>query len=178
MVKVEDGPTGTFYIGRTEVTQRLWTAVMGSNPSYFPGENNPVENVSWFDCKEFVNRLSRLTGRIFRLPTEAEWEYAARGGNRSRGYEYSGSNDIYRVAWYIDNGGGTTHPVAQKLDNELGIYDMTGNVWDWCSDIYIGESSVSVIRGGGCYSSPSSSASRGFNAPDSRNNSDGLRLAL
>lgn len=145
---------GTFYIGKTEVTQALWAAVMGNNPSSFRGDTRPVENVSWYDCQEFVERLSRLTGRVFRLPTEAEWEFAARGGTRSRGYTYSGSDDVYRVAWYTENSGSTTHPVAQKLDNELGIYDMSGNVWEWCSDNYSSNyssprnSSFRVGRGG------------------------------
>jgi len=126
----------TYYIGQTEVTQALWEAVMGNNPSHFKGNNNPVECVSWEDCQEFIRKLNSLTGRQFRLPTEAEWEYAARGGNRSRGYKYSGSNDIGEVAWYSGNAGDTTHPVAQKRANELGLYDMSGNVSEWCSDWY------------------------------------------
>lgn len=151
---VHNESVGTFYIGRTEVTQQLWNAVMGSNPSDFRGENLPVDNVSWFDCQEFVERLSRMTGRIFRLPTEAEWKYAARGGNKSRGYKYSGSDDGYRVAWYWENSGSRTHPVAQKLDNELGIFDMSGNVWEWCADIWSDsynqprDSSDRDVRGG------------------------------
>lgn len=177
---------GTFYIGKTEVTQRLWSAVMGNNPSRFRGENMPVENVSWYDCQEFVERLSRLTGRIFRLPTEAEWEYAARGGQKSRGYEYSGSNDIYRVAWYTDNSGETTHPVAQKLDNELGIYDMSGNVWEWCSDSYSSSysspcnSSDRVLRGGSWHSNAvyCRVANRHNYSPGNRSGIFGLRLAL
>ncbi|MDE6396855.1 MAG: formylglycine-generating enzyme family protein, partial [Muribaculaceae bacterium] len=146
---------GDFYIGKTEVTQQLWVAIMGNNPSDLRGENLPVENVSWFDCQEFVERLSRMTGRIFRLPTETEWEYAARGGNRSRGYKYSGSNDLYRVAWYTENSESRTHPVGSKLDNELGLYDMSGNVWEWVSDNYSKSylqsrnGSVRVNRGGG-----------------------------
>lgn len=178
MVKVE-GSSGTYYIGKTEVTQRLWYAVMGSNPSKFRGENLPVEMVSWFDCQEFVERLSRLTGRMFRLPTEAEWENAARGGNRSRGYTYSGSNDIYRVAWYTENSGGTTHPVAQKMDNELGIYDMSGNVWEWCSDYY-NDTSNRVNRGGSWNNTASNCrvANRNYNSPGNRYNNLGLRLAL
>ena len=123
-----------YYIGKCEVTQELWEAVMGSNPSHFKGAQNPVENVSWNDCQEFVSRLNSLTGRTFRLPTEAEWEYAARGGKKSSHYKYSGSGNIYDVAWHRDNSGGKTHAVGTKSPNELGIYDMSGNVYEWCSD--------------------------------------------
>lgn len=126
----------SYYIGKTEVTQALWQAVMGSNPSGFKGADLPVECVSWDDCQEFIQKLNSLTGRNFRLPTEAEWEFACRGGNNSRGYKYSGSNNLGSVAWYDDNSGGQTHPVATKAPNELGIYDMSGNVWEWCSDWY------------------------------------------
>lgn len=125
-----------FYIGKTEVTQVLWKAVMGSNPSYFKGDDLPVENVSWNDCQEFIRKLNALTGQHFRLPTEAEWEFACRGGNNSRGYKYSGSNNLSSVAWYDGNSGKKTHPVATKSPNELGIYDMSGNVMEWCSDWY------------------------------------------
>ncbi len=126
-----------YYIGQTEVTQELWVAVMGSNPSKFKGNNQcPVESVSWEDCQEFIKKLNRLTGENFRLPTEAEWEFAARGGNKSKGYKYSGSNTASDVAWYNDNSGGETHAVATKQANELGLYDMSGNVWEWCSDRY------------------------------------------
>ena len=126
-----------YMIGKTEVTQELWQAVMGSNPSWFIGDNLPVEQVSWDDCQEFITKLNSLTGLNFRLPTEAEWKYAARGGNKSKGYKYSGSNDIGSVAWYLEttNGSGTK-PVATKVPNELGLYDMSGNVWEWCSDWY------------------------------------------
>lgn len=132
-----------FTIGETEVTQALWQAVMGSNPSYFKGSDLPVEQVDWYDCQTFLTKLNQLTGKTFRLPTEAEWEYAARGGNESTGYKYSGSNTIGNVAWYYDNGGSKTHAVGTKQANELGIYDMSGNVWEWCSDGYDSYSSSS-----------------------------------
>ena len=125
-----------YYIGKTEVTQVLWEAVMGINPSKFIGDNLPVEMVSWDDCQEFIRELNALTGQNFRLPTEAEWEFACRGGNNSRGYKYSGSNNLGSVAWYDGNSGNKTHPVGTKAPNELGIYDMSGNVWEWCADWY------------------------------------------
>ena len=128
--------TNDYYIGKYEVTQALWQAVMGNNPSKFKGDNLPVEKVSWDDCQEFVSKLNSITGKTFRLPTEAEWEYAARGGNKSRGYQYSGSSNLSDVAWYEDNSGNKTHAVGSKQANELGIYDMTGNVWEWCQDWY------------------------------------------
>lgn len=126
----------SYYMGETEVTQELWQAVMGSNPSYFIGSQRPVEQVSWNDCQEFIEKLNTLTGEKFRLPTEAEWEYAARGGNKSKGYEYAGSDNVGDVAWYTDNSKSSTHEVKGKLPNELGLYDMSGNVWEWCSDWY------------------------------------------
>lgn len=125
-----------YYIGRTEVTQALWKVVMGNNPSNFKGNNLPVENVSWNDCQKFIEKLNTMTGRTFRLPTEAEWEFAARGGNNSYDYMYSGSDHAYDVAWYDDNSNDETHNVASLQANELGIYDMSGNVWEWCSDWY------------------------------------------
>ena len=136
--------TNDYNIGKYEVTQALWQAVMGNNPSNFKGENLPIENVSWNDCQEFISKLNRITGKTFRLPTEAEWEYAARGGNKSRGYQYSGSNNLFDVAWYRDNSGKKTHAVGTKQPNELGIYDMSGNVWEWCQNWY-GEYSRSSL---------------------------------
>ena len=130
----------SYYICKYEVTQALWRAVMGSNPSYKKGDKLPVECVSWDDCQTFINRLNSYTGRNFRLPTEAEWEFAARGGKNSRHYKYSGSNNINDIAWYHDNSGTPTprhvHPVGCKRPNELGLYDMSGNVCEWCNDWY------------------------------------------
>ena len=125
-----------FYIGQTEVTQELWETVMGTMPQHWKGLQLPIEQVSWNDCQEFIKKLNAMTGQQFRLPTEAEWEYAARGGNRSKGYIYSGSNNLDDVAWYRNNSDGKTHKVATKAPNELGIYDMTGNVEEWCNDYY------------------------------------------
>ena len=134
---VHEVTLSNYYIAQTEVTQELWTAVMGNNPSKITGASNlPVERVSWFDCQEFILKLNRLTGKSFRLPTEAEWEYAARGGNKSKGYIYSGGNNVRNVAWFAENDDNTTHPVMTKAPNELGIYDMSGNVWEWCVDWY------------------------------------------
>ena len=142
-----------YYMGKYEVTQVLWQAVMGSNHSYFKGDNLPVERVSWNDCQEFIGKLNGMTGRKFRLPTEAEWEYAARGGKKSRGYQYSGNSQISDVAWYDGNSGLKTHPVGTKHANELGLYDMAGNVWEWCQDWYGSYSSSSqansIINTGG-----------------------------
>ena len=182
-----------YYIGKTEVTQALWQAVMGTNPSNFKGDNMPVENVSWKDCQEFIGKLNVLTNKKFRLPTEAEWEYAARGGNKSRGYKYAGSDSIDDVAWYDMNGEEITHPVASKQPNELGIYDMTGNVYEWCSDWY-GEYSrdkqtnptgskkgkFRIFRGGGFNYYPKfcRSSRRNYGALNDGYCYDGFRLAL
>ena len=183
-----------YYIGETEVTQELWQAVMGINLSYFSGyPQRPVETVSWNDCQTFITKLNELTGKNFRLPTEAEWEYAARGGNKSKGYKYSGSNTIRDVAWYDGNCGSATHDVKTKQANELGIYDMSGNVWEWCQDWYgiyssnsqtnpTGPSSGSsrVLRGGSWSGSARRCrvSFRGSHYPGNRINYSGFRLAL
>ena len=135
-VQVHTVTLSNFLIGQTEVTQALWQAVMGDNPSYFVGDDLPVERVCYHDCLDFIIKLNQLTGQKFRLPTESEWEYACPGGVNSRSSKYSGNNDPDVVAWYRDNSGSQTHPVATKAPNELGIYDMSGNVWEWCSDWY------------------------------------------
>ena len=125
----------SYSIGQTEVTQALWETVMGTNPSANTANKQlPVTNISWYDCQEFIKKLNQQTGMRFRLPTEAEWEYAARGGQKSKGYTYAGSNDLKEVAWYNGNSANTLHAVAQKKPNELGIYDMSGNAWEWCHD--------------------------------------------
>lgn len=216
----------TFWIGETEVTQELWKTVMGENPSTFKElnrwsfsnlihssyKNRPVESVSWEDCQDFINELNRLTHEKFRLPTEAEWEYAARGGQQSHGYNYAGSNNPDEVAWYLDNSGNVggpygysdkelqkltknhrqTHPVKLKTPNELGIYDMSGNVWDWCQEessprhLYPNDPTSPIlgydahkIRGGSCLRQSWESlivcSSQGYNGT---HEDIGLRLAL
>lgn len=125
-----------YYLGETVVTQKLWYAVMQGNPSRFVNDNSPVDSVSWNDCMQFIMRLNKITGMNFRLPSEAEWEFAARGGIMSQDYLYSGSNCLNEVGWYLENSNNQTHPVKQKAPNELGLYDMSGNVWEWCQDYY------------------------------------------
>ena len=190
----------TFWMGRYEVTQALWQAVMGNNPSHFKGDNLPVEHVSWNDCQTFLQRLNNRKGELglqgnmyFDLPTEAEWEFAARGGRNSGKYKYSGSDNLDYVAWHDGNSGSRTHPVGQKAKNELGLYDMSGNVWEWCKDWYgsypsyaqtnpTGPSSGSdrVYRGGCWFSIARVShvSCRGSHAPDGRSSDLGLRLVL
>lgn len=183
---------GDYYIGKFEVTQELWLAVMENNPSHFKGKKNPVEKVSWNDCNDFIEKLNQLTGANFRLPTEAEWEYAARGGNESKGCKFSGSNNIDDVGWFKDNSCNTTHQVGEKLPNELGIYDMCGNVWEWCADwygYYSGDSQINptgqsdgnqhVFRGGSCYLNTKLCrvSSRYYDFPEYKDSDYGFRLA-
>ncbi|MGM9712611.1 MAG: formylglycine-generating enzyme family protein [Prevotella sp.] len=183
----------SYYICKYEVTQELWKAVMGSNPSKFKNNDYPVEHVSWDDCQEFIKKLNSMTGKKFRLPTEAEWEYAARGGKHRSGFILSGSSKINDVAWYKDNSGDKPHTVGTKAPNGLGIYDMSGNVWEWCQDWYgkydvIDQTNPSgpckgscrVMRGG-CWDGSSwycRVSMRCLHNPDGRRHNIGLRLAL
>ena len=199
-----------YYIGETEVTQGLWYAVTGYSPtsdgsswssSYGLGDNYPAYNISWNDCQDFITKLNAATGQTFRMPTEAEWEFAAKGGNKSQGYTYSGSNTIDDVAWYTvnsyDKGSSSPdygmHVVKTKQPNELGLYDMSGNVWEWCSDWYGSYSSSAVtdptgatsgssrVRRGGSWGNIATgcrTANRNYNFPSGRNNSFGFRLCL
>lgn len=179
MVKVEGGTfkrgkeqqvvtVPDFYIGKYLVTQSVWTVIMKENPSDFKGENHPVENVSWDDIQVFIKNLYGLTGKKYRLSSEAEWEYAARGGIYNQGQRYAGSNNLKEVGWYRTNSNGQTHPVGLKMPNELGLYDMSGNVWEWCADHWHidyegapvdgspwttgGDEERRVVRGGSWYS--------------------------
>ena len=184
-----------FYIGETLVTQTLWQAVMDCNHSYFTGKNLPVDNVSWDDCQEFLKRLSQEMGLVFRLPTEAEWEYAARGGKKSRGYMYAGSNNINDVAWFNDNNGEKTHPIKEMKANELGLYDMLGNLLEWCEDLYdvdyyknspernpcnCSSGFLRVLRGGSWNSNKKSCrvTNRFCDTPDHYSNNYGFRIVL
>ena len=205
----------SFLIGETEVTQELWEVVMGYNPSKSNGNKNPVENVSWYDCKEFIRRLNLLTDMEFRLPTESEWEFAARGGNKSCHFKYAGGDDIYDVGWYWRNSGDDemgkankdpdegfdydlitsckTHPVKTKKSNELGIYDMSGNISEWCEDWEGGyndgsatnpqgpkEGHYRMTRGGfnNSFAFSCRVSSRCGERPDLRDEDHGMRLAL
>lgn len=195
--------TKDYYMGETEVTQALWYAVMGQKPTsdgtaWYPlyglGDNYPAYNISWNDCQEFIAKLNQLTGLTFRLPTEAEWEYAARGGNKATTQTiYSGSNTIDDVAWYSDNSSSSTHAVASKAANTLGLYDMSGNVSEWCNDWYgryssdaqtdpIGPESGSLrVLRSGSYSSSDKQCRvsiRIYGFGSHRYNSSGMRLAL
>lgn len=193
--KVHSVTLSDFHIGKYEVTQGLWKEVMGENPSdNKAGDNYPVETVSWEDCQRFIERLNNRTGLHFRLPTEAEWEYAARGGRKSRGYKYSGTTyDLESVAWYDGNSDYATHPVGQKQANELGLYDMSGNVWEWCQDWYGSygssaqtdptgpQSGANRVMRGGCYGFGAWSCRvsyRNYGCPGCRGSISGLRLVL
>lgn len=184
-----------FYIGKYEVTQAQWVAIMGSNPSHFAGcDNCPVERVSWLDVHEFLAKVNELTGKSYRLPTEAEWEYAARGGQESRGFRYAGRNNINFVAWYSGNSGNKTHPVGQMEPNELGIYDMSGNVWEWTYDWFDfytdtptptenpsgpENGDFRIVRGGSWYGYIGGSrvACRGSDDPSNKRSYIGFRVA-
>ncbi len=181
----------TYQISKYEVTQAQWEAVMGNNPSHFKDcPKCPVESVSWDDVQKFIKKLNEKTGKSFRLPTEAEWEYAAREGTANNSYLYSGSSTINDVAWFNDNSGSKTHEVGTKSDNDLGLYDMSGNVWEWCSDgkrTYTsaavtnpkGSGSLRVLRGGSWnnFARRCRIANRGSSNPDDRGSDYGFRLA-
>lgn len=195
--------TKDYYLGKYEVSQALWQAVTGSNPSKFKDENLPVECVSWDDCMAFISKLNDMTGRNFRLPTEAEWEYAARGGKRNHGFQYSGGNNLADYAWFDKNSESKTHVIGTKLPNELGIFDMSGNVLEWCQDWHqdwskskVFSSSIQtnpicqtgekghVIRGG-CWATDANYCRSSYrniflysNGKNGRNSWVGLRLAL
>lgn len=186
----------SFQIGKYEVTQAQWRAVMEDNPSYFKncGGDCPIEKVSWDEVQDFLKKLNQMTGQEFRLPTEAEWEFAARGGNLSKNYKYSGSNDLEEVAWYWENSNQRPHEVGTKKGNGLGLYDMTGNVWEWCDDYYDAgfyetspesnpknttSSSFRVLRGGSWFNIPyyCRAAGRVRGYPNDRNDLIGFRCA-
>lgn len=208
MIKIEGGAfeykgsvkgVSDFSIGKYPVTQKQWKEVMGNNPSYFQGcDDCPVENVSWYDVQDFIAALNQKTGLQYRLPTETEWEYAARGGNQSVGGRYSGSNDLDEVGWFCMNSDGKTHPVGLKKPNILGLHDMSGNVYEWCQDWYgeeyytdfsvtgLVQDSKGPIRGfarvirGGSWSFGARfcrASDRGYGAPGLRDLNFGFRLA-
>ena len=200
MNTVRSNYVGSFRIGKLEISQVQWLAIMGSNPSHFSGcDDCPVENVSWNEVQQFIFKLNSQTGKSYRLPTETEWEFAAIGGRQSRSFSYIGSNELNSVAWYDLNSGGKTHPVGAKESNELGIYDMAGNVWEWCSDwnsdeFNMGQSfcndnqtkthdypdNYRILAGGGWNEGSFScaKASRAKYNPDRRDMSIGFRLVL
>lgn len=182
-----------YYIGETPVTQELWASIMNNNPSHFVAEHNPVETVSWNDCQVFIRRLNSLSGKHFKLPTEAEWEYAARCCHMSSSPTSCIAEDLGNIAWYEDNSFGTPHSVASKKPNKSGIYDMLGNVWEWCSDWYDSYQSYAqidptgpvrglfrVFRGGSWAKSAVHCriTSRSGWGEDNKDNNIGLRLVM
>ena len=193
MGPVQNVTLSSYYIGGCEVSQALWQVVMEDNPSYYKGINLPVIGVSWNDCQKFLAKLNKLSGQKFRLLSEAEWEYAARGGSKSKNYTYSGGEDAKEVAWYIENSDDKIKILATKSPNELGIYDMAGNVWEWVNDYY-DEYSLNdktnpqgpnsgekrVLRGGSKHSDLHNLRiiNRISHKPEDRFNDAGLRLAL
>lgn len=176
-ILIEMVDVGNFLIGKFPVTQDQWVSVMGQNPSYFKGGRLPVESVSFFDCLTFIQKLNNLTGKKYRLPTEKEWEFAAMGGFRSNGFIFSGSNNLDDVGWYIENSDKSTHPVGLKLPNELGLFDMSGNVYEWCDDLV---RTRRVQRGGSWlnYAESCRATYRNYDTPENRNNYVGFRLVL
>ncbi len=186
----------SFYIGKFPVTQALWKAVMNENPSFFNGDSRPVESVSWENAQQFLDKLNEITGKAYRLPTEAEWEYAARGGQQGKGYKYAGSNKLKEVGWYWENAHFETKAVGLKYPNELGIFDMSGNVWEWVEDHWHGnyngapadgsawvdreEGMSRVLRGGSWGDDPRNCRCtiRDDDRPQIRVNDVGFRLAL
>ncbi|MBK6948155.1 MAG: formylglycine-generating enzyme family protein [Haliscomenobacter sp.] len=184
-----------FSLCKYPVTQALWQAVMGDNPSYFKAPNRPVEQVSWIDVQTFLEKLNTRTGKTYRLPSEAEWQYAARGGHRSQGFTYSGGNKLNEVGWYDENSHAETKPVGLKQPNELGLYDMSGNVWEWCADVWHdnyegapddgsawttgGDQDWRVVRGGSWYFDDDNCrvSSRDWYDSVDRFNNIGFRLA-
>ncbi len=184
----------SFYMQATTVTQEFWEQIMGNNPSHDKtNRDNPLTNISWYDCQEFIKKLNALAAKKYRLPTEAEWEYAARGGKLSKGFEYAGADDLDEVAWYIGNSEFKIHPVAKKKPNELGLYDMSGNVYEWCHDWHKNYSNknqnnpkgpsngdTKVLRGGCWYynSMFCQIARRSYLSPDDKGFDIGLRLVL
>lgn len=181
-----------FAIGKYPVTQAQWKAVMGTDPSYFKGDNHPVEQVSWYYAQEFCRRLSEITGQTFRLPSEAEWEYACRAGSTGKYCFGDDPKQLGDYAWYAENSDDTTHPVGQKLPNAFGLYDMHGNVWEWCQDdwhpnykgaptdgsAWEGDSPYKIVRGGSWFNSQllARAISRNYFRPANRDFNVGFRV--
>ena len=188
---------GSMYMGKYQVTQEVWELVMGNNPARFKGSKRPVEEVSWHDVQDFIKKLNKETGKKFRLPTESEWEYAARGGSYRQDYRYAGSDRLKQVGWYEKNSDNQTQEVGKLMANELGLYDMIGNVWEWCEDDWHNNynrgpidgsawidgpkrGAYRVLRGGSYfnYAVFCRSTNRYWNEPDGRSDALGFRLVL